>query len=350
MPPRAVPKTSLKVKEENINVSSSRRSNSNVQVEHISSATNAAKPKTSAKKSNEKKGYVIETIDASGNVVMKNGLNITNELKVENVTPISLSKYGRKIFHVNGHSTKEEKTQTPLPSSKVAHQSSFGRNIRKSSNQSDFSYGTKDNSQIKRTKAIKSESQSPSNEKQRSTPGSKRSRKQLDIGSDTSLNSIKSDLEKMEEVNLIQKSLIVQNGTSSPPSKKAKLGTSPMMTKSPRVTLSQMKCKTEDPTTPNQGKKSFDFSDPLAFSESSIASMNTPDAEDLEESFPPQGPYQCELCQNITDSKEEFVYHIRTKHLEDVDDGVMNTLYSDLKKARRKMDLAAINLLDKPTS
>ena len=53
------------------------------------------------------------------------------------------------------------------------------------------------------------------------------------------------------------------------------------------------------------------------------------------------GPYQCELCQNITDSKEEFVSHIKTKHLEDVDDDVMNTLYTDLKKSRRKMELAA---------
>ena len=53
------------------------------------------------------------------------------------------------------------------------------------------------------------------------------------------------------------------------------------------------------------------------------------------------GPYQCELCQNITDSKEEFVKHIKMTHLEDVDDDVMNTLYKDLKKSRRKMELAS---------
>ena len=52
------------------------------------------------------------------------------------------------------------------------------------------------------------------------------------------------------------------------------------------------------------------------------------------------GPYQCELCQCITETKEEFVSHIQTKHLEDVDDEVLNTLNSDLKKARRKTELA----------
>merc|ERR1712226_1672726 len=59
--------------------------------------------------------------------------------------------------------------------------------------------------------------------------------------------------------------------------------------------------------------------------------------EDLQESYPAQGPYQCELCQSITDSKEEFVDHIKTKHLEDVDAEVLNTLNSDLRKARRKI-------------
>ena len=53
------------------------------------------------------------------------------------------------------------------------------------------------------------------------------------------------------------------------------------------------------------------------------------------------GPYQCELCQNITDSKEDFVRHIKTEHSEDVDDDVMHTLTTDLKKAKRKAELAA---------
>ena len=54
------------------------------------------------------------------------------------------------------------------------------------------------------------------------------------------------------------------------------------------------------------------------------------------------GPYQCELCQEITQSKQDFVSHIKTKHPEDVDDEVLNTLYSDLKKAQRKMELIQI--------
>ena len=53
------------------------------------------------------------------------------------------------------------------------------------------------------------------------------------------------------------------------------------------------------------------------------------------------GPYQCELCQNITDSKEDFVRHIKTEHWDDVDDDVMITLTTDLKKAKRKSELAA---------
>ena len=57
-----------------------------------------------------------------------------------------------------------------------------------------------------------------------------------------------------------------------------------------------------------------------------------------------EGPYQCELCQSITDSKEEFVEHIKTKHLEDVDDDVLDTLYGDLRKARRKMELAIFRI------
>ena len=48
------------------------------------------------------------------------------------------------------------------------------------------------------------------------------------------------------------------------------------------------------------------------------------------------------MCQCITQTKEDFVSHIKSKHLEDVDDEVLNTLYSDLKKARRKMELVQI--------
>ena len=34
--------------------------------------------------------------------------------------------------------------------------------------------------------------------------------------------------------------------------------------------------------------------------------------------------------------------HIKTKHIEDVDDEVLNTLYNDLRKARRRMELTLI--------
>ena len=34
--------------------------------------------------------------------------------------------------------------------------------------------------------------------------------------------------------------------------------------------------------------------------------------------------------------------HIKTKHIEDVDDEVLSTLYNDLRKARRRMELTLI--------
>ena len=210
---------------------------------------------------------------------MKNGIEVTKELKSDTVTPTSLSKYGRQIFSVNDLSTKG-KSPAILPSSKVEHQSSFGRNIRKTSEQTDFSYDTKDISQTKRTKATKSEPQTPSNkQKLLSTSEKKRSRKQLDIGLSPNL-----------EDKLIKKSLIEQEITSSPASKRAKVETSSEMTKSPHLT-SQKKSKRKDPATPIQGKMPSEISDQLEFSntESIMASMNMPVDEDLVEAFPSQG-------------------------------------------------------------
>jgi hypothetical protein len=35
------------------------------------------------------------------------------------------------------------------------------------------------------------------------------------------------------------------------------------------------------------------------------------------------GPYQCEICQQITDTKQEFVTHIKSLHKDMVDEQVL---------------------------
>ncbi len=58
--------------------------------------------------------------------------------------------------------------------------------------------------------------------------------------------------------------------------------------------------------------------------------------EDAEETFPSLGPYQCEICQHITDTKQQFVNHIKSFHLEVVDEEVLRSLENDLKKNKKK--------------
>ena len=53
--------------------------------------------------------------------------------------------------------------------------------------------------------------------------------------------------------------------------------------------------------------------------------------ENEEEIFPSLGPYQCEICQEITDTKQEFVAHIKALHKDMVDEAVLRSLESDLK-------------------
>lgn len=44
---------------------------------------------------------------------------------------------------------------------------------------------------------------------------------------------------------------------------------------------------------------------------------------DEEEIFPSIGPYQCEICQTITHTKQEFVDHIKNNHRKVVDEEVL---------------------------
>lgn len=57
---------------------------------------------------------------------------------------------------------------------------------------------------------------------------------------------------------------------------------------------------------------------------------------DEEEIFPSIGPYQCEICQQITHTKQEFVDHIKSNHKKVVDEEVLRSLEHDLKISRKK--------------
>ena len=67
-----------------------------------------------------------------------------------------------------------------------------------------------------------------------------------------------------------------------------------------------------------------------------IALSDEDDDDDMEEIFPAVGPYQCEICQKITDTKQDFVDHIKKFHINVVDGEVLKSLESDLKKSRKK--------------
>ena len=63
------------------------------------------------------------------------------------------------------------------------------------------------------------------------------------------------------------------------------------------------------------------------------------DAElsDCGETFPAKGPYQCEICQNITQMKKHFVAHIKDNHMKMIDAKVLRTLEADLVKRQKKI-------------
>ena len=54
------------------------------------------------------------------------------------------------------------------------------------------------------------------------------------------------------------------------------------------------------------------------------------------EMFPSFGPYQCEICQAIIETKQEFVKHIKTLHKGMVDKAVLQSLELDLKKKKKR--------------
>lgn len=266
------------------------------------------------KRPRTKKGYIIETIDASGNVVMENGKLTSNAIESYNSPTASAMKQSEKTNSINDSSANEN--TAPISTEKV-QQSRFGRSIRRSSSHSDFGYDT--------------------------SSGSKRRRHpkaQLD-------NSISSPIVSSTQIESGQPKKASPSATEPTSSSKKIQEKKANGNRSSSRSSSQKKRKTDNDTKSNthiEGMSLNDSiqSDPLKIqnSESSKSGVAINGDEDLVEAYPPHGPYQCELCQSITDSKEEFVEHIKTKHLEDVDDDVLDTLYGDLRKARRKMELA----------
>merc|ERR1712098_876415 len=53
--------------------------------------------------------------------------------------------------------------------------------------------------------------------------------------------------------------------------------------------------------------------------------------------FPAKGPYQCEICQNITKMKKHFVEHIKDNHMTMIDNKVLRNLEADLEKREKKV-------------
>ena len=54
-----------------------------------------------------------------------------------------------------------------------------------------------------------------------------------------------------------------------------------------------------------------------------LEQIHDPIEEDVGEMFPAIGPYQCEICQNITLTKVEFVDHLKIEHAGVVDKNVL---------------------------
>ena len=61
------------------------------------------------------------------------------------------------------------------------------------------------------------------------------------------------------------------------------------------------------------------------------------EVEPDKEMFPSVGPFQCEMCQLVTATKQDFVTHIKTTHQGFIDPDVLRGLESDLR-VREKLD------------
>jgi hypothetical protein len=215
-----------------------------------------------------KKGYIIETIDASGNVVMENGKLTTDAIDSHHITPGRALEQSGETPTVNAKLTNE--TITPsISTEKKVQQSSFGRSIRRSSNHSDFSCETSSGS------------------KKRKYPNAR-----LD-------NSISSLIVSSTQIESVQPTEDSSNAIELPSTSSEKIQEKKSdCNRSSYKSSSQMKRKADKYTKSDQQTEKISQndsiqSDPLKLqnSESSKSDVAINGDDDLVEAYPPHGKY-----------------------------------------------------------
>eukprot|EP00096_Caligus_rogercresseyi_P012695 TRINITY_DN5407_c0_g1_i1.p1 TRINITY_DN5407_c0_g1~~TRINITY_DN5407_c0_g1_i1.p1 ORF type:complete len:441 (-),score=177.94 TRINITY_DN5407_c0_g1_i1:376-1698(-) len=150
-------------------------------------------------------------------------------------------------------------------------------------------------------------------------------------------------LKAMEKTQKISPSLVLGSSCASSPLPRPKESLQVRIPLTERV-VADRKFKAEGCTYPKSNK-----APPRKRPSSAAAASETPprkkerDDLDCPEVFPSVGPYQCEICFIITDTKHEFVSHIKDNHRHVVDDEVLDNLELDLKKVERKMSNTSNN-------
>ncbi|QQP56094.1 Uncharacterized protein FKW44_000650 [Caligus rogercresseyi] len=143
-------------------------------------------------------------------------------------------------------------------------------------------------------------------------------------------------LKAMEKTQKISPSLVLGSSCASSPLPRPKESLQVRIPLTERV-VADRKFKAEGCTYPKSNK-----APPRKRPSSAAAASETPprkkerDDLDCPEVFPSVGPYQCEICFIITDTKHEFVSHIKDNHRHVVDDEVLDNLELDLKKGYNK--------------
>ena len=94
---------------------------------------------------------------------------------------------------------------------------------------------------------------------------------------------------------------------------------------------------------------SFRLHGPLKFPKISLTALDRemaerhlaltvrPDSDSGEEVFPEVGPFQCEMCQDVSSTKQDFLHHIKDNHRDFIDPDVLYSLESDIRKRERKI-------------
>lgn len=94
-------------------------------------------------------------------------------------------------------------------------------------------------------------------------------------------------------------------------------------------------------STDNQNEINNQFSDAMEIMETAMETDKNSSLIEEEETFPATGPYQCELCDVICETKEDFLNDIKTKHVNEIDADVLDALEKDIKirAAKRRAGL-----------